>query len=226
MQTTATNLKRIELISVLPKVFISDEKEQHIIDSQVWLKNIVFEKGKYYSIEAESGTGKSSLCSFIYGNRSDYDGSILFDGKNVRDFSILDWCRIRQREIALLPQEMRIFPELTALENIQIKNRLTDFFSESEILNMLDCLEIRHKSNSLAGNLSVGQQQRVAIVRALCQPFSFLLLDEPVSHLDQRNNRIAADLILSHAEKQNAAVISTSVGNPLLLSVESQRICL
>lgn len=226
MPPSATNLKKIELLSTLPKVFISDEKEQHIIKSQVWLKKIAFEKGKYYSIEAESGTGKSSLCSFLYGNRSDYEGTILFDGTNVREFSVLDWCRIRQREIAILPQEMRIFPELTALENIQIKNRLTDFFAENEILNMLDCLEIRHKATSLAGNLSVGQQQRVAIVRALCQPFSFLLLDEPVSHLDKRNNRIAADLILTHAENQNAAIISTSVGNPLLLSAELQHICL
>ena len=63
----------------------------------------------------------------------------------------------------------------------------------------------------------MGQQQRVGIIRALCQPFDFILLDEPVSHLDSRNNLIAARIIAEEADRQGAGIISTSVGNPLLL---------
>ncbi len=68
-----------------------------------------------------------------------------------------------------------------------------------------------------AGQLSVGQQQRVAIVRALCQPFNFLLLDEPVSHLDERNNAAVARIIETEARENHAAVIATSVGNKIQL---------
>ena len=98
-----------------------------------------------------------------------------------------------------------------------LKNRLTDFFSEQEIKNLLAEFDLLHKYDIAAGLLSIGQQQRVAIVRALCQPFDFLLLDEPVSHLDRENNLIAARMIMEAAHSRDAAIISTSVGNPLLL---------
>lgn len=65
--------------------------------------------------------------------------------------------------------------------------------------------------------LSIGQQQRVAVVRALCQPFDFMLLDEPVSHLDERNNRAVADLVDEEAKACGAAVVATSVGYSLRL---------
>ncbi|MDE6693281.1 MAG: ATP-binding cassette domain-containing protein, partial [Muribaculaceae bacterium] len=78
-------------------------------------------------------------------------------------------------------------------------------------------LEIGAKMKQPVAKLSIGQQQRVAIIRALAQPFSFILLDEPVSHLDRRNNLIVASMILEHAREQGAGVITTSVGNPLLI---------
>ena len=59
--------------------------------------------------------------------------------------------------------------------------------------------------------------QRVALVRAVCQPFDFIFLDEPVSHLDARNNKIVADIITEEANNQGAGIISTSVGNHLML---------
>ena len=157
------------------------------------------------------------MLSFIYGNRNDYSGEILFDGKKIRDFSIPEWCEIRQKEIALLPQEMRLFLELTAIENIKLKNNLTNHKTEEEINEMLELLGISAKKNSPAGKLSIGQQQRVAIIRTLCQPFDFIFLDEPVSHLDEANNRIVARLIENEAENNNAGIIATSVGNHLLL---------
>ena len=68
----------------------------------------------------------------------------------------------------------------------------------------------------------IGQQQRVAIIRALCQPFDFILLDEPVSHLDNQNNRVISELVMSEALKQGAGIISTSVGNNLLITVDKE----
>ena len=210
----------IILNNVLPRVFAGSENEPPVKGSQVWLHKLEFRQSQSYLIEAESGTGKSSLCSFIYGNRGDYSGEILFDGVNVKSFSIARWSELRTHALALLPQEMRLFPELTVLENIQIKNRLTDYKTEGEILEMLRRLEISEKVHQQAAYLSVGQQQRVAIVRALCQPMNFLILDEPVSHLDERNNEIVAQLIQEEASAQNAGIIATSVGNKINISFD------
>ena len=210
----------IILNNVLPRVFAGSENEPPVNGSQVWLQKLEFHRSQSYLIEAESGTGKSSLCSFIYGNRCDYSGEILFDGVNVKSFSIARWSELRTHALALLPQEMRLFPELTVLENIQIKNRLTDYKTEGEILEMLRRLEISEKVHQQAAYLSVGQQQRVAIVRALCQPMNFLILDEPVSHLDERNNEIVAQLIQEEASAQNAGIIATSVGNKINISFD------
>lgn len=210
-------LNKITLKTTLPQVFIGSENESPVADSEVWMRLVGFERGKDYLVEAESGTGKSSLCAFVYGNRRDYRGEILFDGTDIRTFGISQWCEIRRCHLAYLPQEMRLFPELTVMENIQIKNRLTKRFSEKEIVRMLGELDIEHKRDVVAARLSVGQQQRVAIIRALAQPFDFLLLDEPVSHLDRRNNLAAARLIAGEARRNGASIITTSVGNPLLL---------
>ena len=144
----------------------------------------------------------------------------LFDDENIKAFTVSRWSELRTRSIAFLPQELRLFPELTVWENIQIKNRLTDYKTEGEILEMLRRLEISEKVHQQAAYLSVGQQQRVAIVRALCQPMDFLILDEPVSHLDERNNEIVAQLIQEEASAQNAGIIATSVGNKINISFD------
>ena len=201
-------MKQIALNNTLPRVFAG----HHGIHSDVWLQDIGLERGKRYLISAESGTGKSSMCSYIYGYRQDYSGAITFDGQDIRSLTIDQWCEVRQRHIAYLPQDMRLFGELTAMENVELKNRLTQFKSASEIGHLFEALGIADKQNSLASKLSIGQQQRVAIIRTLCQPFDFILLDEPVSHLDEENNRIVARLITEEADRQGASVIATSVG--------------
>lgn len=200
----------IEMHGVIPRVFSRDGAWKH--ESHVWEKDLTFRRPDLYMIEAESGTGKSSLCAYIYGARCDYDGQILFNGRDIRSFSIADWCTIRKKSIAFLPQDMKLFPELTVRENIEIKNRLTRHKTLQEIKRMLETLEIDNKLDVPARFLSIGQQQRVAIVRALCQPFQFILLDEPVSHLDQRNNDTVSQLILSEAASCDASIIATSVG--------------
>lgn len=193
------------------------ESQEPVKSSHVWLNTINLERGNRYLVEAESGTGKSSLCSFIYGSRGDFSGRILFDGTDTATFNTSKWCELRKQSLAYLPQEMQLFPELTVLENIAIKNRLTNHRPMKWVTDMLEEMEIGDKANSPAAILSVGQQQRAAIIRALCQPFDFLLIDEPVSHLDERNNGIVADIINRAAQAEGAAVIATSVGNKINL---------
>lgn len=201
----------IRLENTLPSVFAGES----IPGSEVWRSDITFRRGEYYMIEAASGTGKSSLCSFLFGARRDYEGRILFNGKDTRTFSINDWQEIRRRHIAYLPQELSLFPELTALENICLKADLTGGIGRGQIEEWLHELGIDSRTHYPVGKMSVGQQQRVALIRSVCQPFDFLLLDEPVSHLDIDNNRIAARIVMKEAARQGAAIIATSVGNQI-----------
>lgn len=198
---------------MLPRVFLSES----IPDSDVWRGEVTFERGRFYLVEAASGGGKSSLCSYIFGARGDYEGSLMFDGTDASTLGMGQWQELRRRNIAYLPQELALFPELTALQNIEMKNSLTGWKTGEEIDGWLRMLGIWQRKDYPVGKMSIGQQQRVGIIRALCQPFDFILLDEPVSHLDGDNNRIAATMITEEARRQGAGIISTSVGNPLLI---------
>nr|QIM10845.1 ABC transporter ATP-binding protein [uncultured Muribaculaceae bacterium] len=206
-------MQSITLERMLPEVFVSEK----IPDSDVWLTNLTFERGKSYLVVAASGAGKSSMCAYIYGARTDYEGKLTFDGKDVSAFGMDHWLELRRRNLAYLPQELSLFPELTAMQNIRLKNSLTGHIEEERIEEWLHLLGIDSRKDYPVGKMSIGQQQRVGIIRALCQPFDFILLDEPVSHLDEENNLKAAGIIEEEARRQSAGIISTSVGNPLLL---------
>ena len=208
-----SGIKKIELTEMLPKVFVGE----NIPHSGVWMTHCVFERGNHYLIEAPSGGGKSSLMAYIYGARDDFRGTLAFNGKSSASFSIEDWQKLRRRHIAYLPQELDLFPELICIENIRLKNQLTDCVSEKRIEEWLERLGIANRRDYPAGKMSIGQQQRLAIIRTLCMPFDFILLDEPVSHLDAANNGIVAEIVAEEAARNGAGVISTSVGNPLLL---------
>lgn len=211
-------MNTITLHNTLPAVFAG----RGDTGSEIWLRDVTFERGKHYLISAESGTGKSSLCSYLYGYRTDYSGTMAFDGRDIRQLSVAEWCQIRVHNLAYLAQDMKLFPELTAFENIMLKNSITNHKTEQEIVGMMQQLGIGDKVNSLVAKLSIGQQQRVAIVRTLCQPCDFILLDEPVSHLDDTNNAIVAQMVMEEAKRQGAGVISTSVGNNVKITVDKE----
>ncbi len=209
-------INRIELNGVLPLAF-ADEREVRS-KSDIWVTDhVAFERGRRYLVASASGGGKSSLCSFIYGERGDFSGSILFDGENISAFKESNWNAIRREVLAWLPQDMRLFPTLTVIENVMLKASMTGFKSEADVRQMLAAVDLERFADRLAAHLSIGQQQRVAAVRALCQPFSFILLDEPVSHLDEASNQALSSLIKNEASKQGAGIIVTSVGNNPLI---------
>jgi ABC-type lipoprotein export system ATPase subunit len=208
-------MDKIALQNTLPCVF-----EGRDVQSEIWLQDVAFEKGQTYLVEASSGTGKSSLCSYIIGYRKDYLGTILFDGKDIRQHSVSDWTSVRKNSLSLLFQELRLFPELTAMENVQIKNGLTGFKGRKEIEAWFERLGIADKTDAKVGRMSFGQQQRVAMIRALVQPFDFLMVDEPISHLDDVNSAIMCDIMMEEARRQGAGVIVTSIGKHMDMSYD------
>ena len=213
-------MELIELKQVLPEVFATRTD----IVSDVWLQDIKLEKGKKYLVEANSGTGKSSLCSFIYGYRKDYQGQILFDGEDISQYKVSKWTNIRRKHFSLLWQELRMFPELTAMENVLIKNKLTGviggYQKKKKILDWFEQLGIADKVDAKMGKMSFGQQQRVALIRALSQPFDFIFVDEPISHLDDSNSEIMGRILTEEAQRQGAGIIVTSIGKHIDLNYD------
>ena len=211
------NIDRITFQSVVPQVFESQKEALH---SEVWNRNLTFEKGKLYLIEAASGRGKSTFCSYVLGYRHDYSGQVLFNDVPTSTFKVRDWVEARRLHISHLFQELRLFPELTAFENIVIKNKLTNFKSQEQIATWFEQLGIADKMQERIGRMSFGQQQRVALIRALVQPFDFLLVDEPISHLDDKNAVVMAEMMMKEAREQGAGVLVTSIGKHMDLPYE------
>lgn len=209
-------MNRIHFENVVPKVF-SERKD---LQSDVWANDITFEKGRLYLVEADSGKGKSTFCSYVVGYRHDYTGHVFFDDADTINFSVSQWVDTRRHNISHLFQELRLFPELTAMENVLIKNKLTGFKTEKQILEWFDMLGIADKVDAKVGRMSFGQQQRVAMIRSLVQPFDFILADEPISHLDDRNADIMASIMMKEAKEQGAGVIVTSIGKHMNLNYE------
>ena len=209
-------MNTIRLKNIVPQVFAAHPDLQ----SEVWRQDLTLEKGKKYLVEADSGMGKSTFCSYLIGYRHDFTGELFFDNRKSTDFTPKDWTQLRQRHVSSLFQELRLFPELTALENVQIKNRLTNFATDDQIDEWFNRLKISDKRHEKIGVMSFGQQQRVALIRALAQPFDFLLADEPVSHLDDGNGELMGRLIAEEAARQGAAVIVTSIGKHIPLDYD------
>lgn len=180
--------------------------ESEVTGSDIYLQpSVRFEQGHRYMVCARSGHGKTSLLNFIYGSSSHYDGTVRFHDDDSTPLER------RRRKLSYLFQDLRLFPELTALENILIKNNLTEFKSTAQIEAMLDRVLASEKKHQPVATLSLGQRQRVAAVRALCQPFEFLLMDEPFSHIDHESAQDVAALVLSEVEAQGAGLIVTAL---------------
>lgn len=210
-------MEKITFHHVIPHVFATNNDLQ----SAVWGQELCLEKGHTYLVQADSGTGKSTFCSYILGYRHDYDGKLLFDDRDARQLSVGDWARLRRQVVSCLYQELCLFPELTTLENIEIKNQLTHHTNRRQIIEWLGCLGLADKVEAKIGHMSYGQQQRVAMVRALVQPFDFILLDEPISHLDDGNAAIMAEILTEEARRQQAAIVVTSIGKHMALPYET-----
>lgn len=129
---------------------------------------------------------------------------------------------MRQNNIGLMFQELRLFPELTAGENVILKNNLTAFREEKQIRQWFEMLGIDNKWSEPIGRMSFGQQQRVAFIRMLCQPSDFLFLDEPVSHLDNANGEIMASIIENEIRERGVGVIVTSIGRRLQMNYSEE----
>lgn len=181
-------------------------------EKSIWGSQTELKPGERILLNASSGKGKSTFTFTSIGLRKDYVGQITYDGKDVKDYTPDDWTEIRQSKISVVFQDLQLFPNLSVKDNLMLKNGLQNVFSEEELNEKLATLGIADKWEQKCGLLSMGQQQRVAIIRALCQPFEWLILDEPFSHLDKTNAEIALKMITNRCDDLNAGFVLTSLG--------------
>ncbi len=211
----------IQLRNVKPEPLF---EEGITVQSEIWNTKITFKKGKNYLITAPSGKGKSTLLHVIYGLRNDFNGEVLVYEKDSSAFIPDQWSAIRQNKFSIVFQDLRLFPDLTAQANIQLNAELASPDKTNQIEEMAEMLGVAELLNKTCGSLSYGQRQRIAIIRALCQPFDYLLLDEPFSHLDDDNIEKASALINTEIQRQKAGLILVSLGERYLFDYDQELI--
>ena len=129
---------QLRIQQLLPTYF----EQSRTQTSEIWGKDLLFEKGELIKIVAPSGSGKSSLMNFLYGMRNDYNGTINYDEKAIRNFSQEDLALYRKDHISIVFQDLRLFPEQTVEQNLEIKRQLNPFHPCRE--NKRNGNKIRH----------------------------------------------------------------------------------
>ena len=200
---------QIELKQIVP-VPLKDKFSKR--GSDIWNKHLQFNNAEWIKIKAPSGTGKTTFVHIIYKMRYDYEGSVAWDDTDLKLISGDALAQLRQNKLSIIFQDLRLFPNLTARENIELKRVLQTPFYEAGIIDtMAERLGISHIMEQRAGLCSYGEQQRISVIRALIQPFNWLIMDEPFSHLDEDNIRKAAALIAEECSKRNAGFMLTDL---------------
>lgn len=207
--SSQTRTMTISFQQVLPHPL---SEYNHSADS-VWKNNFELNFPQRILLNASSGKGKSTFINTLYGIRKDYNGTIVLNGRDISSFSLNDWISLRASDLSVIFQDLQLFHDLTVWENLQLKNKLSNHRTDDEMTLMLERLGIGEKRDQVCKTLSYGQQQRVAIIRALLQPFKVLLMDEPFSHLDEGNTAIALQLINEETERNQGGYILTTLGS-------------
>ena len=150
--------------------------------------------------------------SILYKQRHDYEGAVKWENIDLKNITGDDLASLRQHKVSVIFQDLRLFENLTARENIELNRVLQKpFYEASKINDMAEALGITHVLNQRAGVCSYGEQQRIAIIRSLVQPFEWLIMDEPFSHLDLANTNKAVLLIAEECKKRNAGFVLTDL---------------
>ena len=173
------------------------------------LKNATasFETGKVYAIVGRSGSGKSTLMSLMAGLDVPKDGDILYHGENLRD---IDRDKFRREHIGMIFQSYYLLPQLTAVENVELSLQLAKYKGEKrkraeEMLTLVGIKKEQFKKRST--QFSGGEQQRIAVARAIATDPEIILADEPTGNLDNENSMNVVSILVDLAHKYNKCVI-------------------
>ncbi|MCX7950973.1 MAG: ABC transporter ATP-binding protein [Clostridiales bacterium] len=187
---------------------IKNIKFKNILD----IDNLIIHEGKITSILGESGSGKTTLLKMLNNIISPDKGEILYKGKNINDFDVIEL----RRKITMLPQNPVIYKG-NILDNILIGKKFaksTDYDIE-EIKKLMNEFNIDKDLNSSADNLSGGEKQRICIIRVLIMNPDVILLDEPSSALDEKTEDKVINYICNFVKQNNKTLIMVTHSNEI-----------
>lgn len=167
--------------------------------------------GEFVSIMGPSGCGKSTLLNMLGALDRPTSGDVLFEGQSLMSRTNLD--QLRARRIGFVFQSFYLLPNLTAVENVQLpmfEGLIPQSQREAEAERLLELVGLKHRTDHLPNQLSIGQRQRVAIARALANGPSLILADEPTGSLDSQSGREVMALLweLNQTEKTTLVVVT------------------
>ena len=207
-----TNILIIKLLfmSVLLKLNKVNLKYQTGKDNIRVLKdiNLTTKKRETISIVGESGSGKTSLIMLIGGLEKATSGKIFFQNHEITKLSEDEVSEIRRKNIGIVFQSFYLIPNYTAVENVALTLELNKFknpVKEAKIL--LDRFGLSHRFNNLPSQLSGGEQQRVAITRAIAMKPELILADEPTGNLDTENSLMISDILFNYVKEEGSSLI-------------------
>ena len=143
--------------------------------------------GEYVAVVGPSGSGKTTLLSILGGMLAPTSGQVVLDGRSLYDLSVGERTQLRGRKIGFVFQTFNLVPYLSALENVQVPLYLSGLAPKEQRRRALAVLErvgLADRVHHKPGELSVGQQQRVALARTLANDPALILADEPTGNLD------------------------------------------
>lgn len=172
-----------------------------------------FEKNKVYAIVGKSGAGKTTLINILGLIRKPNSGEILLSGNDVTKLSEKELSKIRNKNIGFVFQSYYLNPLMTATENIELPMLINKEISKNDrnkrVEYLLDVVEMEDRSDFFPKELSGGEQQRIAIARALANNPDILLADEPTGSLDQENEENILKLLKKLSKEEKCIIIVT-----------------
>lgn len=173
--------------------------------------NLTVNKGSFIAIMGPSGSGKSTLLHLAGILDIPSKGTVLLNGKNIKEYTGNEQAELRRKNIGFIFQRYNLMPQLTALENVMLPMISPDSKKAKELL---DKVGLSGKYDRYQTQLSGGEQQRVAIARALANDPSILLADEPTGELDTVNTRKIMGLLKDLNQEKGLTIIIVT-HNPL-----------
>ncbi len=173
--------------------------------------NLKIETGKFYAIMGHSGSGKSTLIQILGLLDTLTNGQLYINGQDVSNYSENDKADIRKREIGFVFQSFYLNPKLTAIENVMLPMYINKDIDKNDrkekALKLLTNFGLENRINHYPRELSGGEQQRIAIARALANNPSFILADEPTGNLDRKNEEIVYKTLRDLANSGKAVIV-------------------
>ena len=171
--------------------------------------SMTVEAGEWIAIMGPSGSGKTTLINILGGLDTPTSGKAIVDGTDVARLDENGLSRFRAEKIGFVFQQFHLVPYLSALENVMLAQYFHSTTDESEARAALERVGLADRIDHLPSQLSGGEQQRVAVARALINQPKLILADEPTGNLDQANEEIVLHLLRNlHAEGHTILMVT------------------